>query len=178
MTWRAILSAGFAVVLAAVAPAASEERPPEVSRMVAGAELRGAARVDFLTLPLYRAQLWTPEQQSLEQADRFALSLTYKRGFRARSLAKGSVSEIARIEGRPTSAFSDLERALIDCFADVSAEDRITGVSASSDTAAFFVNGVQSCTLTYPNLRDRFFGIWLGSDSRYPEVTARLRGEP
>lgn len=146
--------------------------------MVARAELRGSALVDFLTVPLYEAQLWTPEQRSFDEADNFALSLTYKRGFKARSLAKGSISEIARIEGRPTSDFDDLEAKLRGCFADVTADDRITGVSSSPDTATFFVNGAQTCAVSYPDLRDRFFGIWLGKDTRDPDVTARLRGEP
>ncbi len=172
-----LLCAAFAFA-ATLAAASADERPPEVARAVAGAELRGSAMVDFLTFPLYEAQLWTPDQQRVDQADSFALSLTYKRGFKARSLAKGSVSEIARIEGRPKSDFADLEEMLRDYFADVTEDDRITGVSASPDTATFFVNGAQSCTVSYPNLRDRFFGIWLGSDTRDPEVTARLRGEP
>ncbi len=163
---------------AANAAAASEARPPEVERMVARAELRGSALVDFLSFPLYQAQLWTPEQRSVDQVGSFALSLTYKRGFKARSLAKGSVSEIARIEGRPKSDFEDLEATLRDCFVDVTVDDRITGVSSSSDSATFFVNGERSCAVSYPDLRERFFGIWLGSDTRDPEVTARLRGEP
>lgn len=158
--------------------AAADQRPPEVARAFAGAELRGSAMVDFLSFPLYEAQLWTPEQRSIEQADRFALSLTYKRGFTAQSLAQSTISEIARIEGRPASDFRDLEPLLNGCFADVTENDRITGVSTSRDTATFFVNAVQSCTLSYPNLRDRFFGIWLGSDTRDPDVTAQLRGRP
>lgn len=166
----------FACIVSAAA-ATADERPPEVARKLAGAELRGSALVDFLSIPLYEAQLWTPEQKRVDQADSFALSLTYKRGFKARSLAKGSVSEIARIEGRPKSDYGDLERMLTDCFADVTVDDRITGVSDSPDTATFFVNGAQSCTVSYPKLRDRFFGIWLGSDTRDPDVTARLRGE-
>ena len=172
-----MLYTAFACVAAAAA-AAAEQRPPEVARMVARAELRGSALVDFLAIPLYEAQLWTPGQRSVDQANSFALSLTYKRSFKARSLAKGSISEIARIEGKPRSHFGDLEAMLRNCFADVSADDRITGVSSSAETATFFVNGAQTCAVSYPGLRDRFFGIWLGNDTRDPDVTAQLRGEP
>jgi hypothetical protein len=166
------------IFAATVAAVRAEERPPEVARAVADAGLRGSATVDFLAFPLYEVQLWTPERKNVDRAESFALTLTYKRGFKARSLAKASVSEVARIEGRPKSDFNDLEQIVLGCFVDVTADDRITGVSASADTAKFFVNGAQSCSVTYPRLRDRFFGIWLGRDTRDPVVTARLRGEP
>ena len=168
----------FLACVAATAAVASEERLPEVERMVARAELRGSALVNFLSFPLYEAQLWTPEQRSVDRVGSFALSLTYKRSFKAGSLARSSVSEIARMEDRPTSDFDDLEAKLRGCFVDVTADDRITGVSSSPDSATFFINGERSCAVIYPDLRDRFFGIWLGSDTRDPEVTARLRGDP
>jgi hypothetical protein len=155
----------------------ANERPPEVARIITEAELRGAATVDFLSVPLYEARLWTPDQRSVDQADKFALTLTYKRGFKAGSLARASVKEIARMEDRPVADFEDLERILQGCFADVGPDDRITGLSESEETASFFVNGVQSCRVSYPKMRDRFFGIWLGDNSRDARITAQIRGD-
>lgn len=144
--------------------------PAEVAGSVPGAELRGAADVKFLGFNLYRAELWGGNGAG------FALSLTYKRGFTAEELADASVKEIARMEGRDRSDFADLGPLLTQCFADVKTGDRITGASLSETRARFFYNGTERCDVTYPKLRARFFGIWLGEKTRDPKSRDRLLG--
>lgn len=143
--------------------------PPEVSKMMGAATLSGQADVKFFGFNLYRAELW-------RAGEAFALSLTYRRGFSAKELADASIKEIARMENASVSAFADLGPLLQSCFADVREGDRITGASTGADTARFYHNGAKRCDVSYPQFRDRFFGIWLGAKTRDPKSRDLLLG--
>ncbi|MXU66005.1 chalcone isomerase family protein [Oceanomicrobium pacificus] len=170
------LTAALSLSLASltVAPQASAE--PVVTSGKLGLQASqplGRTNVKWLMFDIYTAELWTDRRQPFAWNRPFALSLTYKRDFDADDLARASVEEIARIEG---SAPAGLESRLRSCFADVNPGDRITGVATGSDKALFFVNGRQSCAVSYPQFTKRFFGIWLGPNTRDPGATRRLLG--
>ena len=158
------------LMLMAMLPIAAKAAPPgEVVQALGNATLSGSAEVRFFGFNLYRADLWT-------SSDAYALSLTYKRGFSAKELSTASIKEIARMEDARTDLFAALEPKLRACFANVVAGDRITGVSMSADSALFFYNGQQRCSISYPSFRDRFFGIWLGPETRDPTSRDQLLG--
>lgn len=150
--------------------------PPEIRQTLPGAQLAGQTKARWLALQIYRAALWLPDPSGFSFGRPFALTLEYTFGFSAATLARSSIEEMARMEGVPVARFAALERQLLQCFANVDKGDRITGLAVGQNKALFFVNGVQSCALRFPNLRERFFGIWLGPGTRDPKGAARLTG--
>lgn len=151
--------------------------PDEISQKLPQGALRGSAEVGFFGFEFYRVELWTELGAPFDPAAPFALTLTYERQFKARTLAKTTVEEIARIEDVPESDFLELLPKLELCFADVQEGDRITGFNVDADEARFFVNGTPSCDIRYPAFTERFFGIWLGEKTRDPKARKALLGD-
>lgn len=158
--------AGFFWLVAFWAVAAP---PAEVQKSLGAVSLSGSADIRFFGFHLYKADLW-------QSGKGFALTLSYKRAFSAEELSTASIKEIARMEKSELSKFSGLEPELRGCLADVSPGDRITGVSLDSENAKFYFNGQPRCAISYPEFRDRFFGIWLGPNTRDPKSRDRLLG--
>lgn len=144
----------------------------------------GAARADdalvgkatywYGPIRLYEAELRTPSGTFDWQAP-FELALTYQRDFKASDLARVSIKEMKRMGFAIQE--SQLKGKLEACFADVSDGDTITGQSVDEDTAKFFLNGAERCTIKAPQFREAFFGIWLGEDARYGKAAERLLGK-
>lgn len=155
-------------------PALAQQPPREVGTHLTDPVRMGEANVRYLGFNLYNAQLWT-SGKGFSYGQPFALTLTYKRAFSARDLAEMTVKEVARIERTSPRTHQKLA-ALERCFADVQPSDRITGISRGPDRAIFYVNGRKSCDFSYPSFSKRFFGIWLGQNTRDPKSRARLLG--
>ena len=135
--------------------------------------LVGKATYWYGPVRLYEAELRAPSGVFDWQAP-FDLALTYARDFRASDLARVSIREMKRM------GFAVHEQQMTEkleaCFADVSDGDTITGRSVDGDTAKFFLNGAERCTITAPQFREAFFGIWLGEDTKYRKAAERLLG--
>lgn len=136
--------------------------------------LIGEATYWYGPIRLYDAELRAPSGQFDWQAP-FELELTYNRDFKASDLARVSIREMKRM-GFPIRE-AQLKDKLESCFADVADGDTITGQSVDEDTAKFFLNGAERCTITAPRFREAFFGIWLGEKARYRAAAKRLLGE-
>lgn len=151
--------------------------PAEVERALPGAAQVGAARYQVLALAIFDAELWAG-QGAFSWERPFALSLTYRRAITAQSLTNRTLTEIARRGGGTRASLQPLGTRLRQCFANVSAGDRITGVSTGANTARFFYNGRQQCEIEWPGFRRTFFGIWLdGRSGNERQFTLRLLGE-
>lgn len=150
--------------------------PAEVQSTIPHAERKGQANYNLLGLPLYSAELWTDKNKPFSFEEPFALTLTYQRSIKASLLSWASISEIARIENRSKASFDLLGRKLTDCFSDVNDGDKITGIAQSASAVSFFYNGKKRCDLSYPRLRERFFGIWLGPKTRDVQAAQKLKG--
>ena len=159
----------------ALAASPASARPAEIGRAIPDAQQVGAARYQMLALTLFEAELWSPTGAFSWQQP-FALSLTYRRSFSARAITGRALTEMTQRGGGTLQSLAPLRAPLEACFANVSAGDRITGVSTGANTARFYFNGAQTCELEWPGLRRTFFGIWLDGRSQ-PQFSARLRGD-
>lgn len=156
-------------------PGTASARHPEIAAELGASRMLGEARFQVLAWPVFDAELWSA--QSAFSWDRpFALSLTYKRDIDGDALVARSVNSMAertRIDQR-----EPLTALLRDCFADVRTGDRFTGVSLDADRARFFLNGRQTCDVSWPGFRRAFFGIWLDARGRDRAFSTRLTGGP
>lgn len=157
--------------------AIAQSAPGEVARTLGAASLKGTATARLWGKKLYDAELWTASDGPFDQREPFALTLRYAYAFSADLLARTSVKEIVRVEGGRVADHTVLEQRLRNCLVDVDRGTRITGVSHGENRASLFVNGRKTCTLAYPRLRDRFFGIWLAPTSRDARSASRLKGQ-
>lgn len=148
--------------------------PPEVKASLTQPERLGSTETKFAQIKIYQAELYVPQGMQFDLNREFALSLTYNWNFSAETLANASVVEMARFENRNPSALDTLKAKLARCFGDVAAGDRITGHALGPDHVRFYRNGKRQCDLRDANIRQRFFKIWLGPETRDKKGRARL----
>lgn len=157
---------GFLIVVAHVLQAAP------ISAALPGAALRGEATFRYLGVALYQARLYTPSGARLNWDSDFAIELTYLRYLRKGDLVDSTLSELDR-----TGPALPLRVALTRCYRDVHPGDRFTAISDGPDQLGMWLNGNQTCTLTHPDIKARFMGIFLGDDTRSRRFTRQLRGD-
>lgn len=150
--------------------------PSEVEKELSKPTLQGKHVARYWGFKLFKAELWTSGGGAFKFEQEFALTLNYLYPFSKEVLATSSVEEISRMEGSNPEVHEKLKQQLLVCFADVDKGDRITGVAESATQVSMYVNGRKSCSLSYPKLRERFFGIWLDPKSRDKKGAQRLRG--
>ena len=144
--------------------------PPEMAGRVSSEGPSGCAEYRFLFLRLYRAELWTDAE--VLPGQEFGLSLTYRRNLDRDELVESSISEMARMSGRPEASFGAARAELEQAMRSVSAGDRYTAWRAGSGEVQFYLNGDLVGTLTHD--ADLFLDIWFGPSSRYPAKRDRL----
>lgn len=172
-TLNTVLAAALVAMLS-VNPAVAA--PKEVEKEISAPQLQGKHTARFWGFKLFNAELWTSKAGAFSFDQQFALTLSYLYPFTKEVLARSSVEEIARVEGGAPEQYAKLEKQLNKCLVDVDKGTRITGVAESASKVSMYVNGRKSCTMSYPNLRERFFGIWLAPTSRDARGAQRLRG--
>ncbi len=143
-----------------------------VENVLQDAELRGAATFRFLGFPFYKARLFTQHGAPLDWSKDFGLELQYMRTLSEFDLVESTMRELARL-GDAIPVRAQLET----CFDDVIKGDRYTAVSMGQNRIAFWLNGKPTCTLTHPNIKSRFMGIFLGDNTRSKIFTRKLKGE-
>lgn len=171
------LALALLVALSLPLAARTQAPPPEVADALTAPRLHGTATTRAWGLKLYDAELWTDRGEAFDRADRFALSLTCGWNFSRETLARSTVDEIVRVEGGRREDHAALEAQLLRCLPDVRPGVRVTALAESASRVAIFVQGRRACTLSYPDLRKRFFGIWLAPTSRDTRAAARLTGQ-
>lgn len=150
------------IVLPAMAIAG--EIYPELSGRVAARAPAGCADYGFLFIGLYRAELWTDAETA--PGEEFGLTLVYRREFSRDVLVSTSISEMARMSGRPEGSFDPARAQLEAIMRTVSKGDRFTAWWDGSGDVEFFFNGMGVGVLEKD--ADLFLDIWLGSRSREP----------
>ena len=170
------IKSAFALAAAVVVlawPGAAAARYPEIGGSLGQHHALGSARYQVLAWTVFDAELWGAGQEF--SWDRpFALSLTYRRDIAEVDLVQRSLSGMAartRVADRER-----LENALSACFAEVRSGDRFTGVSLTDNDARFYLNGRQTCAISWPGFRRAFFGIWLDARGRDRAFSAQLTG--
>jgi hypothetical protein len=142
-----------------------------IAAALPGAELRGQATFRFLGLPIYQARLYTPGGEPLDWQKELALELTYLRNIPETDLIESTLQEFSR-----TGASLPVKDQLLQCFADVGKGDRYLAVSNGPDKIMFWRNERQTCTLSHPQIKQRFMTIFLGENTRSPSFTRKLQG--
>ena len=143
-----------------------------VTAHLPGAQERGAATYRYLGFAVYDARLFTPGGAALNWSTDMALELKYLRNLTRNDIVQATVVEFERNGGA-----LPVEDQLNTCFADVSKGDRFMAVSKGANTIGFWLNGRKTCTLSHPNIRKRFMGIWLGENTRSRRFTQALSGQ-
>ncbi len=110
--------------------------------------------------------LFGVKKKTFNWSQPFALTLTYTREFSAKSLAKTTAKEMARL-GSDKTGLNEFRDAFRACIDDVIPGDRITALPVSDSEVQFFQNGKDRCTLERPKLKKDFFEIWLGDKSKF-----------
>ena len=158
------------------AGANGQAAPNEVKKEISSAQLQGKHTARYWEFRLFNAELWTEKAGKFSFDQDFALSISYLYPFTKELLARTSVEDIARVEGGKPEDHAKLEKLLVGCLVDLDKGTRITGVAESANKLTMYVNGRKSCSMSYPNVRKRFFGIWLAPTSRDAKGARRLRG--
>ena len=138
----------------------------------------GEATYKKAVFKLYDASLCTSSDKAEFDMDApFALALDYRRKFSSEQITKAGIHEMARFARKEKSDFDDIKPVFLECFPDVKKGDTIIAVSETDTKAKFYYNGKMSCELDYPEFRNLFFGIWLGTETRVPKQAAQLKGQ-
>ncbi len=138
----------------------------------------GEATYKKAVFKLYDASLcMSSDVERFSMDEPFVLSLEYRRKFSSEQITKAGIHEMARFARKDKDDFAALEPIFHECFPDVDKGDQIIAVSESATEAKFYYNGAMSCEVDYPEFRELFFGIWLGTETRVPKQAALLKGE-
>jgi len=155
------------------------QTPPAEARQAAPVaalpNLIGDVTVRWLGFPMYRATLYS-EAARFDWQSRFALELTYIRGFDRDTLVWSTIEELKRMEG-PRSDHARIEQSLGTCFRDVGNGDRFVAFAESRDRVSLWFNGQRTCTMSHAQISERFLGIWLSDQARLASVSRKLRGQ-
>lgn len=143
-----------------------------IERVLPDAELRGTATFRFVGFPIYEARLFTKSGAPLNWDEDFGLELRYLRDLTGRDIVEGTMCELTR-----TGAAIPIRGALEHCFDDVHKGDRYLAVSQGQNNISFWLNGIQTCTLSHPQTKTRFMAIFLGENTRSRRFTQNLKGE-
>ncbi|SDJ06684.1 hypothetical protein [Aliiruegeria lutimaris] len=160
------------VLLLAALLAASVASVSSADAAFSGASERGSAVYRHLGFPVYEARLFTKGGAPLDWNRDFGLELRYLRNFTQYDLVESTMRELNRT-GAPLPVRSQLET----CFSDVRKGDRYLAVTDGPDRISFRLNGTRTCTLSHPQITNRFMGIFLGENSRSASFTRKLLGQ-
>lgn len=138
----------------------------------------GEATYKKAMFTLYDASLCADSKKTSFDMDApFVLALDYRRKFSSEQITKAAIHEMARFARKDKEDFADIEPIFLECFSDVKKGDQIVAVSDNETKARFYYNGEIACSVDYPEFRELFFGIWLGTETRVPKQAALLKGE-
>lgn len=145
------------------------------ARSVPSAELVGKGRMTYLGFKIFDAELYAPGGTYSASAP-FALKLTYLRNFKGKAIAESSIDEIRRQGGVSAGQLSRWEKQMRAIFPNVARGQSLTGVRASNGSTVFYSGNRKLGTIADPAFTRKFFAIWLGSNTRNPQLRARLTG--
>jgi len=145
------------------------------ARSVPSAELVGKGRLTYLGFRVFDAELYAPGGK-YSASSPFALKLTYLRNFKGEAITESSVKEIRRQGGVSAAKLASWEKQMQAIFPNVSKGQSITGVRTSGGSTVFYYGSRKLGTISDPAFTRKFFSIWLGNNTRNPQLRARLVG--
>lgn len=132
----------------------------------------GGSTFRFLGLPVYDAKLFTPNGAAFNWAEDFGLQITYRRNISQKTLVESTLDEMAR-QGNPAPTQTQLEA----CFRAINKGDTYLAISEGPNKVGFWLNGVQTCTLTNKGIKRSFMSVFLGDNTRSASFTRQLKGQ-
>ena len=146
------------------------------SHIEAYPELRpvGSGPLKWFGVTLYDATLLAPGGEYRPDTI-YALEIAYRYDFSRKQLAKATLKEIERLQGRRADRKAVVER-FSQLFADVSAGERLIGVYLPGEGADFYGPQGYLGRLDDPRLAADFFHIWLDPRTREPDLRRQLLG--
>ncbi|MEP2029327.1 MAG: hypothetical protein ABJI96_11560 [Paracoccaceae bacterium] len=143
-----------------------------VTTVLPNAELRGTATFRYLGFSIYRARLYTPGGAPLNWQQDFGIELKYQRKLSENDLVTSTLREMERI-GAPVP----IKEQLSVCFDDVGKGDSYLAISDGPDRIGFWRNGQKMCTLSHPQIKERFMAIFVGDDTQSKSFTRKLKNQ-
>lgn len=140
-------------------------------------QLIGTAEFSLYGFDLYKARLWSSTAQPSWRSP-FALELIYHRTITKDALIEASLEQIQQITDDDVYQHRSAVWAehMRHSFVDVQPGTRITGVYLPGLGCHFYVDGRLQHEVADPQFAKLFFAIWLGPQTRYPELRAQLMG--
>ncbi|GGB35289.1 hypothetical protein GCM10011316_04280 [Roseibium aquae] len=168
-----MIAAGFAGSLTFVAPALADLGA--AARTVPAAELVGEGRLRILGFRVFDAKLYAPNGR-YDPKSAFALQLTYLRDFPGDAIARETIKEIQRQGFRNQANLDRWGDQLTKILPNVKSGQSITGVRTADGGTLFYFGDRLIGRIDESEFTERFFSIWLGNNTRNPELRARLVG--
>jgi len=133
----------------------------------------GNGTLRFFGLRIYEAILWSPGGVwSANQP--YALELVYTRGFDGSAIARRSIEEIRAQRPWPEATLARWEKEMREVFPDIAKGDRLIGVRMPGAGATFYSGPRRLGQISDETFAEAFFGIWLITATRSPDLRARL----
>lgn len=135
----------------------------------------GQGTLRYLGLRIYDATLWAPPHGWRADGP-YVLELIYARGITGARLASSTVEEIRKQRSLSPAQLQAWEQRLQALFPDVESGDRLAAIRIPGQGIAFHAGARSLGRIEDEWFADAFFGIWLGVDTREPDLRARLLG--
>jgi hypothetical protein len=150
--------------------------PPEVLAALPEGQWSGSARLRFLGLSVYDANLWVaPGFRAVAYAQHaFALELRYLRKLKGTAIAERSLAEMRRVGSINADQATRWLANMQEAFPDVNNGDRIVGLHLPGAGSQFWVNGLLRASVAEPEFGRYFFGIWLAESTSEPAMRSAL----
>ena len=146
-----------------------------ILKHIPDAKLVGKGSTDFFFWTLYDAKLYAPKGQWQENQP-FALSLTYDIEASGEEIAATSIDEIKRMGFNNQAILETWYDEMVRVFPNVKPGDTITGINLKNNVV-FTFNGKPIGTIHDQEFADNFFAIWLGEETRKPDLREKLLGD-
>ena len=135
----------------------------------------GEARLEVMFFDIYDAKLIASDGD-FHPDKPFALSLTYLREFKGKSIASRSIDEMRdqgmEDEVKLATWFEQMQQL----FPDVDKGQTITGIADASGRAVFYYNDSKIGSVDDPDFTQWFFNIWLSENTSQPKMREKLLG--
>jgi hypothetical protein len=136
----------------------------------------GSGVLTWWGIRVYQATLYAPLGQYGENKPH-ALEIVYHMTISREQLAKTSLKEIEKIQGRSLPDREGILDQFEAVFRDVSDGDAITGIHLPGEGARFYTGTEYLGSIDDPALAAAFFNIWLSPATTKPKLRAALLGE-
>jgi hypothetical protein len=140
-------------------------------------EAVGNGTLRFFGLRIYDATLWSPGGV-WSASQPYALELVYARSFDGGAIAQRSIEEMRAQRPWPEATLARWEKDMRALFPDVDKGDRLIGVRTPGAGATFYSGSRKLGQIKDEAFADAFFGIWLNSATRAPDLRAQLLKSP